>query len=401
MRYALPLVTCAALLAAGAAVRGGPQFTFDAINYAFVAEELGAGNGYRTPMYWVDPAGAPPDARGTTPFQLHPPLYPALLAAVGAGSEREAPGLALNVAAHVATSLLCLFMGVRLRGPRAGALAGFCVALAWPLLTAAGYLMAETVFTTCFVAAIAALVAARTSPHPTRWHALAAFCACVAIPIRYAGLGLVPLFAYEAAVRARRDDARTGLVAAAVLLPPPPLVFALCTLRGRTTSWDDPRTPFEALGQLATMGADTLATLHPAPILLALVAVPLLARDARPRRLRPDAPTPSRVALLPAGPPARAHGPRGRSRARPTPPSLGARPRPRPDPAARRRARRARSPGLDPPAARRANRRLATHGRRAGHDRHAAPGRALRQPPRLRPAPTRLPHARAPADGRR
>jgi len=97
------LVALCALAAALYATRY-MRLSYDSMRYAAVADQLRGGAGLRTPLFYMSDS---PDASGTIPYTVQPPLFPVLLSVMGGISpDRLWPARVINVLAHI---VACLF----------------------------------------------------------------------------------------------------------------------------------------------------------------------------------------------------------------------------------------------------------------------------------------------------
>jgi len=179
----------------------------DNANYIILGESLRTGQGYRD-LYLP----------GTPIHTKYPPLYPAILAALGA-----AGGLQLFKAFSLVASTVCVWLtwrlGQRLAGPNLGLLAAILVAVSPLLLRFSHIVLTEATFTALVLLTLATLHAGseRERPRGTAWLALAL--ACAVFLTRTAGLPLLmALVAYPLLNRRWLQAGRAMLVTAVCVI---------------------------------------------------------------------------------------------------------------------------------------------------------------------------------------
>ncbi len=201
----------AALLAAiaGGVVVHGIFLSNDSMRYALTADQILAGRGLR---YCVFDLPEKPDAAGTVPMTVHPPGLPLILAALGGVSpDRLWPGQALNMVSIAIIAATTTLLTLRLAGTWPAFLAGLGSVLCFSILHVTHHLWSEPPFIASAMMSLLMLSQARSSRH--RWLLLAAsgLLAALAVSLRFAGVFLLPVLAWEVLSVAKRRGLRSAL----------------------------------------------------------------------------------------------------------------------------------------------------------------------------------------------
>ena len=205
------------------------RMTNDSMRYAMVAEHLRKGRGLRTHMFSIT---ATPDASGTVPFTIQPPLLPLLLAGVGGVSpDRVWPAQILNVISHVITSMCTFFIAWRLSRTFFAVFAGVSVAVALSLLHITGHVWSDAPFVAFFMATVALLQASRTARRRQLCLLGSSLLAVAAFLTRYLGLAILPLFLWESLLTWRSRGLAAGTKAFLITVTFPVLCVAAVFLR--------------------------------------------------------------------------------------------------------------------------------------------------------------------------
>ncbi len=222
--YAL-LVALTALAAGWAATRH-ICLSHDSMVYALVGDEVAAGRGLRQPVLRLDQT---PDADGTAPHTVQPPLLPLLVAGLGGVTpQRVWPVRLINMAALVVSALSCFYITRRLAMDATALAAGLGAAVCFPLLGVSRFLWSEPPFVACMLGTIALLAASRSGSGGAMRKVFAAgVLAAGAFATRFAGVALLPLFVWEVAVAWRRRAAWPALGRLVVGLAVPLVVVTL------------------------------------------------------------------------------------------------------------------------------------------------------------------------------
>ncbi len=207
-RWAIVATGTAALLAAvaGAVVVRGIFLSNDSMRYALTADQILAGRGLR---YCVFDLPEKPDAAGTVPFTVQPPGLPVILAALGGvHPDRLWPGQALNIVSIALIAATTTLLSLRLTGIWPAFLAGIGSVLCFPILHVTHHLWSEPPFIASMMLSLLLLCESRASRY--RWLLLAAsgVFAALAISLRFAGIFLLPVLAWEVLIVAQRRGAR-------------------------------------------------------------------------------------------------------------------------------------------------------------------------------------------------
>lgn len=201
----------------------------DSMWYALVADQVRQGHGLRLPAFYLSET---PDEFGTVPFTYQPPLLPVVLAALGGiSADRMWPWIVLNVLAHMATAAVVVAIARRFGGWSVGLVAGLIVCISYPQLHVVRALWSEPLFIALFMLAVWSLVVSRTADRSGRWQLGSGIAAAAALLTRYAGVAIVPVCFYEAAVTWRREGIRAGM--ATLARTALPSVLCLAFLFGR------------------------------------------------------------------------------------------------------------------------------------------------------------------------
>jgi 4-amino-4-deoxy-L-arabinose transferase-like glycosyltransferase len=173
-------VLAVALVARLAFVAATPNYTpiHDDHDYDRLACGIVGGAGYAAVGPNVTRSSCGNTVRDPRPTAFRAPLWPATLAGVYAvtdplTSDRWLAGRIFNTLLGTVAVALLGFIATRLWGRRTGLLALVLGAICVPLIVIGGSLLTETPFVVLELAAIAAVVAARDSPHRLRWALLA------------------------------------------------------------------------------------------------------------------------------------------------------------------------------------------------------------------------------------
>lgn len=185
-----------------AAVGGHPRVGTDSKRYALASQEVLGGYGLRVPIFGMDDT---PDARGTVPLTVQPPLYPIALAALGGVRPgRIWPVAALNIlfCGVIAGCTYCI--GRRVGGTAIGVASGLLTGLSPAVIAWTLPMMSEPMFIAMCVSSLCLLMESRASHHRGWLLAASGAAAACAIATRFAGIAIVPLFAWEALREFRR-----------------------------------------------------------------------------------------------------------------------------------------------------------------------------------------------------
>ncbi len=205
------------------------QVSPDSVGYAEVAQRWSSGQGLTRSraLFWSTSAGVE-----VQPFTMQPPLYPMLLASMGnVGPGRLWPGRVLNTLGLLIAALSAFYTARRFGGAWAGLAAGLLVCASVPLLAICHWLWTDGLFTGLFALTVALLLRSRDAESKWGWQLGAGLSAALAFSLRYAGVALLPLFAWEW-LTTRVQDRKLARVDGA-LLAPVPLLLAIVVLFGR------------------------------------------------------------------------------------------------------------------------------------------------------------------------
>ncbi|MDQ6746433.1 MAG: glycosyltransferase family 39 protein [Actinomycetota bacterium] len=188
--------------------------TLDPADFSRTGLSIAQGHGY------PDTNRAP----GGGPSAFRPPGYPVFLAAIYAVAGQEAPPAARVVESLLGALSVALIglIATRIWGRRIGVMALGIAAVAPPLVVLSTALVSESLFVPLILAAVAAGLEARRSPHPLRWAIFTGVLIGLAELTRTNALLLLPPLAYALWATARprfgRALLRPALVIAATVL---------------------------------------------------------------------------------------------------------------------------------------------------------------------------------------
>ena len=186
-----------------------PWLSPDSIRYANVSGQILSGAGLRTQIFRINEN---PDAAGTVPFVIQPPLYPIMLAAFGGvNSQRVWPGQLINVLALITISVLCFIMTRRIAGPLAGAMVGVAIPIYWPIVKATLFIWSDLPFLAFIMLSLTFLQLSRCRSRGLLLVVASGLFAAMAVATRFAGIALIPVFIFEAAIRWRRKNFRAAI----------------------------------------------------------------------------------------------------------------------------------------------------------------------------------------------
>jgi 4-amino-4-deoxy-L-arabinose transferase-like glycosyltransferase len=231
------LVLALALAARLAFVAATPNYTpiHDDHDYDRLACSIVVGSGYAAVGPVVTPSSCGHSLSDTRPTAFRAPLWPATLAGVYAvteplTSDRWLAGRIFNAMLGTLAVALLGLIATRLWGRRTGLIALVLGATCVPLVVIGGSLLTETPFVVLELAAIAAVVVARDSPHRLRWALLAGLLVGAASLTRTNGIVLLLPLAWALWGLTPRRSWR-ALAPVAVLVVATAAVIAPWTLR--------------------------------------------------------------------------------------------------------------------------------------------------------------------------
>jgi len=206
------------------------QIKYDTMRYGMVANSILKGEGMRSPIFYIYDK---PDAAGTIPYTVQPPIYPLFLATFGGlHKDRLLSAQVYNIIGFAACCVLTFLITRRLAGNGPALAAALITACSMPLLLSVSQALTEQGFIAFLLLAVWLLLCSRISRRPSLWLIGAGLAGAGAILTRWSGLALVGVFGWEALRTWRRKNFTSAVKTFALSALPLLVCFGLMSLRG-------------------------------------------------------------------------------------------------------------------------------------------------------------------------